>query len=129
MGNNRNPNHLNQHRTVGIMNIKELREDIKKMTLDEVCEKYNLTFKEIVEYTSKHRPRKKRKVYKRCEQPEEQYISCYHGKYHIRKTINGTLKHFGTYETLEDAIIMRDYLMKNGWYTARVKAIRRRLGV
>ena len=100
------------------------------MSIEEVCKKHNLSFKELVYLSATNLPRKKPKKYKKTSnQPDEEYISYTYEKYQIRKTIDGNLRHFGTYDTLEDAIKMRDYLMEHGWYTTRVKAIRRRLGV
>ena len=37
------------------------------------------------------------------------------GKYVIRKMINGKIEHFGTFNTLEDAIDERDYLESIDW--------------
>lgn len=36
-------------------------------------------------------------------------------KYEILKTIRGNKKYFGSYETLEDAIMQRNYLVNNNW--------------
>lgn len=46
---------------------------------------------------------------------EKQYICFQNGKYTIRKSINGKLKVFGRYDTLEEAIEHRNELINNNW--------------
>ena len=112
-----------------MVNISELRKDMKShLTIEEVLIKHGITFKEAVTLLSKNQSRKKKQK-RPYEKTDEKYISYYCKRYIIRKYVNGKMRSFGGYDTLEDAVKMRDYLMENGWYPNRVKAIRKRLGV
>lgn len=44
-----------------------------------------------------------------------QYISIGNGGFRITKRINGKQEYFGTYKTMDEAIKVRDTLIKNGW--------------
>ena len=55
------------------------------------------------EYLDKHREKDTRFIYR---------VGAY---YRISKSINGELKNFGHYDTLEEAISVRDQLIKNNW--------------
>lgn len=46
---------------------------------------------------------------------KEKYISHKGNHYYIRKWINGSGHSFGSYETLEEAIEKRDFLIKENW--------------
>lgn len=43
------------------------------------------------------------------------YISRYGDKYCVRKSVNGNVEYFGVYNTMKEAIEMRDKLIKNNW--------------
>ena len=45
----------------------------------------------------------------------EDYITIHNGAYEIHKRVNGKLKYFGRYHTLEDAKKWRDYFIENNW--------------
>ena len=113
-----------------MVNIPELRKDMKShMTVEEVLIKHNITFQEAMKLLSKKQKRKPKKTKRPYRKTGEKYISYYCNRYVIRKSVNGRVLGFGGYNTLEDAVKMRDYLMEHGWYQTRVKAIRERLGV
>ena len=44
-----------------------------------------------------------------------QYVYHHDNSFRIQKKINGKLKYFGTYPTLEEALDVRDELIKNDW--------------
>lgn len=46
---------------------------------------------------------------------DTKFIRHRYGKYSINKTIKGKKKHFGTYDTLDEAIIARDELIATNW--------------
>ena len=48
---------------------------------------------------------------RRCRQ----YIRWNNGKWSIQKKINGKIKYFGRYNTLEEAVERRNELYRNGW--------------
>lgn len=43
------------------------------------------------------------------------YIIPRGNKYYVRKRSNGEQKHYGSYDTLEEAILARDELIRKGW--------------
>jgi len=105
------------------MTPSEIQEDLKSgTTIAEVCSKNDITFKELCQmfhgYAKKGRP---------LGLP--MYICRDKRKYMIRKKIKGKEKYYGTYDTIEDAVKVRNELMKYGWYQSRVPAIRKRLGI
>ena len=81
--------------------------DLRNMdlTLTEILKKHNLTLKQLYkiclhEYN-----------YNTCFK----YISTNHNNYQIQKTINDETCYFGTYETLSEAINVRDKLEAADW--------------
>ena len=113
-----------------MVNISQLRKDLKgELTLEEVCIKHNISFGEMVEIMARNQPRKPKNKSRKYHSTGERYISYYDKRYMLRRRINGKFRSFGGYETLEDAIKMRDYLDEHGWHSRRVPAIRKRLGV
>ena len=46
---------------------------------------------------------------------DTKFIRHRYGKYSINKTIEGKKKHFGTYDTLDEAIAVRDELIATNW--------------
>jgi hypothetical protein len=44
-----------------------------------------------------------------------QYVYRNNGSFRIQKKINGVLKQFGSYKTLDEALTKRDELIENGW--------------
>ena len=111
------------------MNRSLLREDLKKLSIEEVCEKHKLSFGEVVEIMAKNQPRKPKKRKMGYHSTGERYISYYNKRYMLRRRINGKFRSFGGYMTLEDAIKMRDYLDEHGWHSKRVPNIRKKLGL
>lgn len=97
---------------------KELRNGA---TIESICEKYELTFKELCKlfisgnYTNT----------KSFSSTGKLYISYSGERYIIRRN----RKYYGAYSTLEDAVKVRDYLMINGWYRNRLNKICEELGV
>lgn len=91
------------------------------MSISEALTKHNLTFKQA--FNQSHRPkkpRKKRQSRKRntknwVNNTGEKYIQSRDGHYYVRKSIKGETRTFGTYRTLEDAVLLRDYCMEHGW--------------
>ena len=108
----------------------EFKQDLKTHTLEETLVKHEISFNDAVQLLIRQGKRKKKKKRKCNAKTGEKYIlRTTTGKYIIRKYVRGTIRYFGSYDTLEDAIIMRNYLAKNGWYWQRVNEIRKRLEV
>lgn len=55
------------------------------------------------------------KQYIVCPDNSTQYIRLINGKYCIYKTINKTCHYFGTFNSLEEAQIYRDFLVDHDW--------------
>lgn len=85
---------------------KELRRDLENgMSIEDGLQKHNVTlknaFKELIILPSK---------------TSEQYIQQNKtGNYFISKCINGKPTHLGTYNTLNDAIKIRNWFSEKGW--------------
>ena len=116
------------------------REDLRSgMSINEACSKYHCSFEEAFKNMSNHRRKPKRvKKVKKVKNPiqytPKKYIGCLEtgsgDKYYtIRKSIKGTTKVFGTYCSLDDALRVRDELIRIGWKQRSVDAICERLGV
>lgn len=99
-----------------MVDIIEFREDLKKgMSLEECLNKHNTTLKEVLSTP------KKKSVAKNIQERN--------GKFYVRRYINGKTRMFGTYRSLEDAKLVRDYLNKYGWKQKSVDSICEKLGV
>lgn len=99
---------------------------IEGLSIEEALDKYDLSFKDAVNVLTKSRSKKKKtpKTYF-----AGRYIQKSGNYYYLRKTVNGTTKLFGSYNSLEDAEKVRDYCIKHGWYRTRIDAICKKLGV
>ena len=90
-------------------------------TIQEVCKEYHLTFKELCQLFLQGK-------YKRTTNEHttgKLYITSDGKRYILRKDGN----HFGSYNSLDDAVKVRDYMIMNGWYRKRLDGIRKELGV
>lgn len=123
--------------------LQQFQEDLRKgMTLTEACTKYEVT----LEYAFKHMPKtitKTRKTRKKQGRPrkfkrknnipyqpvKEKNITQRYGKYFLRKRIRNKERVYGTYETLEDAVKIRDYCNEHGWYVTRIDKYCEILGI
>lgn len=47
-------------------------------------------------------------------------ISFYYNTFRISKKIDGKMKHFGKYDTYEDALVARDILLENNWDESKI---------
>ena len=108
------------------MTLTEFQEDLRNgMTIHDALIKHELTFKQACQYLHGY-CRPKQPVHK---QSLPMYISRNNKGFEIKKSVNGKNKYFGTYKTLDDAVLMRNYLIEHGWYKNRVPAIREELGI
>ncbi len=113
--------------------LSKFRQDLQAgMTISEACTKHNITLHEAFQQIRNRNYEKKNRRYWGGKETStgQTYISrTSKGTYFIRKTVNGKYRHFGTYRTLEDAVLVRDYLIKHGWYHQRLNSICKKLGV
>ena len=108
-------------------NLYLIRKDLRNgMSIETVCNKYNITFKKLCEtfHGYKRKPQKNHKT-----TTPAKYIAHINNRYTIRKNINSKTRIFGTYDRLEDAIIMRDALEEDGWHQTHVDKLCEELGV
>ena len=90
---------------------KNIRYDLRNgNTIEEVCQKYHLTFAELVDTMMFHdQPHiKQGKTSKKSR-----YIRKYHGSGHYYIVRGST--HYGTYKSFNDAVKIRDWLSRHGW--------------
>ena len=121
------------------MKCLELREDLKNgMSIEEGLIKHGLSFEDAVyllqfkQDTDKH-PKtvmvhKKKKRFNYVKSHEE-YIMQRGDTYCVRKTIKKKTRMFGTYNSLEDAVRMRDALKLDGWHQTHVDRLCEELGI
>ena len=111
--------------------LQAFQNDLKNgMSISEGLSKYNLTFQYAVENIPKPRPKKEKKRRKYgARNPDLLYIQHTKGKYYLRKQVRGKIRMFGTYTSLQDAILMREYCMKHGWKQQRVDEYCKILGI
>ena len=93
-------------------------------SLEDCLIKYNTNLKELFSGGCNKGIKSKRKFDKK-----RQYIQERYGKFYLRKSVKGKTKQFGTYNSLEDAVLVRDELMKHGWIQSNVDGICETLGV
>ena len=103
--------------------------DLKNgMSIDDALIKHGLNFLDVW-HRLHYKPRADKKT-RPVHSTGEKYITRQdERKYVIRKQIGNKYIYFGGYETLEDAITMRNWLLENQWDKTRWKAQRRRLGI
>ena len=90
---------------------KDIREALRNGdSIDKVCYDYDLTFDELIRLMSSYGSGETQKK-KNSSYTGEQYISAYSRGFIIRK---GN-KYFGRYKTLDDAVTVRDWFIRNRW--------------
>ena len=104
------------------MNTNKIRQQLQNgTTIQEVCQQYHLTFKELCQLFLSGR-------YSRTTNESSTgklYISFNQGRYILRK--NGV--HYGSYRSLDDALKVRYFMIMNGWYRSRLDKVCDELGV
>lgn len=98
----------------------KLSEELKTKSLDETLTEHNLTLAEAFQLSLKKQP---------TETITEKYIRKLRKGYCIRKSVKGKIVNFGCYQSLEDAVTVRDCLIKDGWRQYRLKKICEKLNI
>ena len=113
-----------------MVNITEFQEDLKKgMSLEECLNKHNTNLKEVLGVSPSTRGRKKKNKKTPKKKSVAKNIQERDGKFYVRRYIKGKTRMFGTYRSLEDAKLVRDYLNKYGWKQKSGDSICEKLGV
>lgn len=128
------------------MKCLEFREDLKRgMSIEDALVKHGLSFQtafNVLQYKQPDQPgtvikprfRKpknhpKKKHSQNYVKSNEMYIMQRNNTFCIRKQIKGTTRMFGTYNSLEDALKMREALEQDGWHQRHVDKICKELGI
>lgn len=110
--------------------LTEFQQDLREgMTINDALIKHELTFKQACDTLHGYRIRRKKQPNNHCDSfTKEKYITYNRKKYLVRKNTNGKERYYGRYTTLEEAVIVRDYLEEHGWTKHNLKVIKERLG-
>ena len=103
---------------------EDLLNDLKIMSISEVSEKYNLSFKELFDISLKLNNKNNIKI------NDNTYISKTNSKkWAIRKSIKGKMCYYGTYKVKKDASLVVKELIKVDWDVDELPSILERLGI
>ena len=112
--------------------LLEFQKDLQNgLSIDEACSKHDVSFGEAVlgfNHLQKRNKSKKKGKKVKCSTPSK-YIFQRDDRFTIRKTIKSKTMIFGTYNSLEDAIRVRDELINIGWKQRSVDSICEQLGI
>ena len=102
----------------------EIQEDLKKMSIADVVEKYNLSFNELFKLTMKLNNKNKVKI------NDNTYICKTNSrKWAIRKSIDGHMYYYGTYKVKRDASLVVKELIKVDWNIEELPRILKELDI
>ena len=113
-------------------NLSLFQTDLRNgMSITDALQKHDLTFKQAFNTLNRKKIGRPAKAEKQPRQSStgEKYISQLLGRYYLRKKIKNKTVVFGTYKTLEDAVKVRDYCIKHGWYINCLDSYCKRVGV
>ncbi len=97
--------------------LEDLRKDLQILSIEDVLKKYGIGFKDLFDLSKQI-------------DDEEKYISFSSGDmYFVSKTINGMSVYFGSYRDKDEAIKVRDELIKNKWDKEKLPEILDRLDI
>lgn len=105
------------------MDRKQLEEDLQVLSIETICNKYNLTFKELIKVA--------RTLYTYIDAEDtDSYINKTRGgNWAVNKFIGGETIYFGTYKTKRDAIVVRNELIDINWDKKRLNNILEELDI
>ena len=92
------------------LNKKQLKKDLKTLPLETICTDYGLSFQELFDIADKE-------LYTYMEEGDNyKYITKNKkGGYVVQKHMRGDSLYFGTYYSFDDALMVRDELIKENW--------------
>ena len=114
---------------VKVRTLQAFQNDLQDgMTIEDACTKHQISFKYACDNMGK--------IYKKKILPKKasctfasEYIQTRNGKYFLRKYLNGSTKMFGTYNSLSDAVRMREHCKEYGWKQSKVDEYCQELGI
>ena len=104
---------------------KKFQEDLQNgMSIEDACTKHQISFKEAFENMERpqiqgHRSVAQMKAQKKSK-TGEQYIRKIKHRYCIYRKVGEKTRYFGAYTTLKDAVKIRDYMGKHGWFIEKL---------
>ena len=112
------------------MNLHLIREDLLNgMSIEDVCTKHKTNLKDLFTTFHGYQRKQTNRINRRNTKRPNRYIFIRNDTYAVRKKINGKTRIFGTYNSLEDAKMVRDTLEDEGWKQRSVDDICRRLNI
>ena len=93
-------------------------------TIDTICHDYNITFKQLITKMSRL-GREKKPAPSKTHTGQIYIVTNRSGRYIVRK--KG--KYYGSYRSLNDAVKVRDYFLRNGWNVNKVDKACKTVGV
>lgn len=104
---------------------EHIRNELRSgLTISEVCTEHGISFQQLCALMKKGEP-----INQENRSTGEKYISFLGGRYVLRKTLKRKMRYFGSYNSLEDAVKVRDYMIENGWYRNRLDNVCKKVGV
>ena len=107
-------------------------EELRSNGLEDTLLKYNCSLNELFNYCL-HRnfltEKKRVKKAKKKNNPLKYIQKHYDGRYRVRKSVGGKLIYFGYYDTVNDAIRVRDKLVEIGWKKYLLDKVCKDLGI
>ena len=91
----------------------EMREKLQKgYTIQQVCQEYNIPFNQLLRKMSRLDKNKRNKEPAPWRATGEMYINQRPSGYYV---VRRNKKHFGTFNTLADAVKVRDWFITHRW--------------
>lgn len=109
-----------------MISINEFQQDLRTSgeTLDKTLKKHGLTLKKALDLCPVPQ-RTRNNPYYRNGKPKIRNIAEHQGRFVVRKYINGKYTYFGFYETLEEAIKVREICVECGWRKEEIDRYKR----
>ena len=91
--------------------LMDIREDLKRLSIEETCKKYKITFQDLCKICSSSIKKGNHKQ----NNSFPKYINPVSARFEVMKCLDGKSVVFGHYMSLEEAIEVRDKLISLGW--------------
>ena len=112
-----------------MIDILGFRNDLwSGMSLCDALTKHETNLHDVFQ-ALQNKPQKPKGSKSKVISSSEPYIFIRNNTFSVRKSTKGKTKMFGTYNSMEDAIRMRDALKRDGWHQTHVDRICEELGI
>lgn len=99
------------------------------MKLEDALIKHRLDLPTAFELVPKFRTHHDDKSENKYNEYAGKYILFRHNRFYVRKQIKGKTRMFGSYNSLEDAIAVREKMIEIGWKQKQVDKVCEELGI